>query len=44
MPAKKRTFGRIRKLPSGRFQARYLGARWRRPPGTADVRDQEGGG
>jgi integrase len=25
MPAKKRAFGRIRKLPSGRFQARYLG-------------------
>jgi integrase len=25
MTAKKRAFGRIRKLPSGRFQARYLG-------------------
>ncbi|WP_225850950.1 tyrosine-type recombinase/integrase [Streptomyces sp. HPF1205] len=25
MAAKKRAFGRIRKLPSGRFQARYLG-------------------
>lgn len=26
MASKKRTFGRVRKLPSGRYQARYLGA------------------
>jgi integrase len=26
MPARKRTFGRVRKLPSGRYQARYLGS------------------
>lgn len=25
MAGKRRTFGRVRKLPSGRYQARYLG-------------------
>ncbi len=37
----KRRFGRVRELPSGRWQARYPGPDGQGPASTGDVRQQD---